>query len=313
MPARLYPPRRRPGGRSVGRGIGTWIWLTSVASAAACVFVPPPPLPEELAQSEPGGAQAPPTTTGDPSGSGPPAATGESSPSTTAPSEAPAFEKGSLPPVGLSATEIVAYNKAQGDPRPEGVPLDEALSGISGTGSLWARFHTARGPIDCRLLEDRTPLTVANFVALARGIRPVLDRDSDTWGPRRWYDGSTFHRVIPGFMIQGGDPTGTGLGSPGYVITDEFAPDLRHDRAGILSMANRGPGTGSAQFFITLAPTPHLDGKHTVFGECSEAGTDLADDIALVPRSADDKPVDPERVDAVELYRAPEPRTATRP
>ncbi|TPV92340.1 MAG: peptidylprolyl isomerase [Myxococcales bacterium FL481] len=278
-------------------------------SLASCVFVPPPPLPEELAAEPPEGtvpAQSTASPTAEVASTDPTSPTPETG--EAGESSAPRFEKGKPPPVGLSASEIIAYNAAQGDPRPEGIPFDEALAGISGEGALWARFHTVRGPIDCRLLEDRTPLTVANFVALARGIRPVLNRDTDTWAPKRWYDGSVFHRVIPGFMIQGGDPTGTGLGNPGYVLTDEFAPDLNHDRAGVLSMANRGPGTGSAQFFITLAPTPHLDGRHTVFGECDPPSVGIADDIALVPRSAEDKPDEPETIDGVEIYRSGAPR-----
>jgi cyclophilin family peptidyl-prolyl cis-trans isomerase len=117
--------------------------------------------------------------------------------------------------------------------------------------SYTARFKTQRGDIDVQLHADKAPLTVENFVNLARS---------------GFYDGTTFHRVIPGFMAQGGDPTGTGRGGPGYEFGDEFSPELRHDAAGVLSMANAGPGTNGSQFFLTFGPTPHLDGKHTVFG-----------------------------------------------
>jgi len=117
--------------------------------------------------------------------------------------------------------------------------------------TLKAIMETSKGTININLFADRTPVTVASFVNLAR---------------RGYYDGLKFHRVIDNFMIQGGCPQGTGTGGPGYAFEDEFAKDLRHDRAGILSMANAGPGTNGSQFFITHGPTPHLDGKHTVFG-----------------------------------------------
>ena len=117
---------------------------------------------------------------------------------------------------------------------------------------LIANFETARGPIRVRLFADKAPLTVANFVNLAQ---------------RGYYDGLNFHRVIGDFMIQGGCPRGTGTGGPGYRFEDECRPDARHDKPGVLSMANAGPGTNGSQFFITHGPTPHLDGKHTVFGE----------------------------------------------
>jgi cyclophilin family peptidyl-prolyl cis-trans isomerase len=118
-----------------------------------------------------------------------------------------------------------------------------------------ARIRTDRGEIVCELFAREAPLTVENFVNLARS---------------GFYDGTTFHRVISGFMAQGGDPTGTGTGGPGYQFRDEFSPSLRHDSAGILSMANAGPNTNGSQFFITYAPTPHLDGRHTVFGRVVE-------------------------------------------
>ena len=127
-------------------------------------------------------------------------------------------------------------------------------SGISQDNELTAVVTTTKGDIRIALFPTDAPLTVANFVNLAQ---------------RGYYDGLTFHRVIPDFMIQGGDPTGTGRGGPGYNFADEFSPSRRHDSAGILSMANAGPGTNGSQFFITHGPTPHLDGKHSVFGKVS--------------------------------------------
>lgn len=124
-------------------------------------------------------------------------------------------------------------------------------------------LKTDKGDIDATLFADKTPTTCANFLNLAK---------------RGYYDGVTFHRVIPNFMIQGGDPTGTGRGGPGYKFADEFHPDLKHSKAGIFSMANAGPGTNGSQFFITHGPTPHLNGKHSVFGEVTK-GQDVVDRI----------------------------------
>ena len=126
---------------------------------------------------------------------------------------------------------------------------------------LYATLTTPRGPITLRLFADRVPLTVANFVGLAEGTLNQSAPDTP------FYDGLTFHRVVPGFIIQGGDPLGNGTGGPGYAFQDELDPKLRHDRAGIVSMANSGPNSNGSQFFITLGPAPHLDYLHTVFGE----------------------------------------------
>ena len=129
-----------------------------------------------------------------------------------------------------------------------------------------ATFETDKGDIVVSLFADKAPNTVNNFVFLAR---------------EGFYDGTTFHRVIPDFMAQGGDPTGTGRGSPGYRFADEFAPGLKHDKPGILSMANAGPNTNGSQFFLTFVPTPHLDGRHAVFGEVT-AGMDVL--LSVSPR-----------------------------
>jgi cyclophilin family peptidyl-prolyl cis-trans isomerase len=134
-------------------------------------------------------------------------------------------------------------------------PLAPPSGALDTTKSYTARFKTEKGDIVVELFADRAPLTVENFVNLARA---------------GFYDGTTFHRVIGGFMAQGGDPTGTGTGGPGYDFGDEFHPSLRHDSAGILSMANAGPGTNGSQFFITYGPTPHLNDRHSVFGKVTE-------------------------------------------
>jgi len=141
---------------------------------------------------------------------------------------------------------------------------------------LYAKFVTSKGEIITTLEFEKTPLTVTNFVGLAEGTRNFKDSKGRTSG--RYYDGLIFHRVIPKFMVQGGCPLGTGTGGPGYDFPDEFDPSLKHDRPGVLSMANAGPGTNGSQFFITHVPTPWLDGKHTVFGHVI-VGQDVVDAI----------------------------------
>jgi len=157
---------------------------------------------------------------------------------------------------------------------------------------LYAVFQTTMGRIVCRLFPDKVPETVKNFVGLANGSKRWYDDKKKSWAQRRYYDGLTFHRVIPNFMIQGGDQLGTGMGNIGYTFKDEFSPDLRFDKPGRLAMANAGPNTNGAQFFITVAPTPHLNDHHTIFGEVVE-GQDVADRISQVPRNAEDKPNTP--------------------
>src|SRR5436190_6215427 len=132
---------------------------------------------------------------------------------------------------------------------------------------LKARFTTSEGAFTVQLFDAEAPNTVANFVGLADGSKEWTDPRSGQKVKRPLYNGTIFHRVIPGFMIQGGDPLGTGTGGPGYRFEDEFTPELRHDKAGILSMANAGPNTNGSQFFITHRATPQLDGRHSVFGE----------------------------------------------
>ncbi len=157
-------------------------------------------------------------------------------------------------------------------------------------GPLYATFNTSMGNIVVRLYEDKAPKTVENFVGLATGTKEWTDPKTGEKVKRPLYNGTIFHRVIPNFMIQGGDPMGNGRGGPGYRFADEFSPDLRHNKPGILSMANAGPNTNGSQFFITLAPTPHLDNRHSVFGEVVQ-GQEVAVAIANVPRGANDRPL----------------------
>ncbi len=157
---------------------------------------------------------------------------------------------------------------------------------------IYAVFDTTEGKFKIKLFADKTPRTVENFISLAEG--------SKTGKP--FYDGTIFHRVIPDFMIQGGDPEGTGRGGPGYKFADEFHKDLKHAKAGIVSMANAGPNTNGSQFFITVAATPWLDNKHSVFGEVSE-GYDVVEKISRVKRGAQDRPVKEVVVNSVKIER----------
>lgn len=160
---------------------------------------------------------------------------------------------------------------------------------------LTAVFKTNKGTFEAELYASECPETVWNFVNLAEG------RQETTRGGN-YYDGLTFHRVIDGFMIQGGCPFGIGNGGPGYQFKDEFHKDLRHDDEGILSMANAGPGTNGSQFFVTLGPTPHLDGKHTVFGKVTQ-GMEVVKEIGSVKTGRNDKPVDPVVMESVTIRR----------
>jgi len=156
--------------------------------------------------------------------------------------------------------------------------------------ALYATLKTSMGEIVIRLFEDKAPGTVANFVGLATGAKAWSDPKTGQQVMRPLYDGTIIHRVIPGFMIQGGDPLGRGSGGPGYTFSDEFHPDLRHDKPGILSMANAGPNSNGSQFFITHRATPWLDGKHSVFGEVVK-GQEVVEAIGNASRDARDRPL----------------------
>jgi peptidyl-prolyl cis-trans isomerase A (cyclophilin A) len=156
--------------------------------------------------------------------------------------------------------------------------------------STFAKFSTTEGDFKVRLYDDKAPKTVANFVGLAEGTQEWTDPKTRQQVKRPFYNGLIFHRVIEGFMLQGGCPVGTGTGGPGYQFADEFGPGLKHDRPGLLSMANAGPNTNGSQFFVTLVPTPWLDNKHAIFGEVVE-GMDVVQKIGKTPTGRNDKPV----------------------
>jgi peptidyl-prolyl cis-trans isomerase A (cyclophilin A) len=161
---------------------------------------------------------------------------------------------------------------------------------------IWAEFHTSLGMFKAKFFAKECPETVWNFINLAEG-RQKTSREG------KFYDGLNFHRVIKGFMIQGGCPEGSGRGGPGYRFQDECRADLKHDKPGIFSMANAGPGTNGSQFFITLAPTPHLNGRHTVFGYV-ESGMDVVEKIGATKTDFSDKPITPVVIEKVVVLRA---------
>jgi peptidyl-prolyl cis-trans isomerase A (cyclophilin A) len=167
---------------------------------------------------------------------------------------------------------------------------------------IYAHFDTSEGRFTVKLFHEQAPKTVENFVGLAEGTKGWTHPGTGERKQTPFYDGIVFHRVIDGFMIQGGDPLGQGVGGPGYKFPDEFHPSLRHTKAGILSMANAGPNTNGSQFFITLGPTPHLDNRHSVFGEVVE-GLDVVQRIGKVPTDRRDRPAKDVVINSVTIER----------
>ncbi|WP_109485343.1 peptidylprolyl isomerase [Occallatibacter savannae] len=199
-------------------------------------------------------------------------------------------------PVAVTAFAAAAF--AQESTKPAEAPLPDApqataAAQIQPTGPAVV-MDTSMGRITCKFFEKEAPKTVANFIALTEGKKDWIDpKTQQKMHDKPLYDGTVFHRVIPEFMIQGGDPTGTGMGDPGYSFGDEFNPDLKFDVAGRLAMANSGPNTNGSQFFITEVPTEFLNGKHTIFGQCDEPSVNVVKTIARVERDPNDKPVTP--------------------
>lgn len=176
------------------------------------------------------------------------------------------------------------------------------MSVVSTQKTATAILHTNRGDISIDLFGNHAPQAVDNFVGLAKGTKDYSERNASGGEEGPFYDGAIFHRVIDGFMIQGGDPTGTGRGGPGYRFGDEFHPELQFDRPYLLAMANAGPGTNGSQFFITVAPTPHLNNHHTIFGEVTDADSQkVVDTIAETKTDRFDRPLDDIVIDSVEI------------
>lgn len=184
---------------------------------------------------------------------------------------------------------------------PDPVAAFRDLLGVGPTGSLTATIETSEGPVVCDLFWEHAPVTVGSFVGLATGRQAWKDPRTGQPGEGALYDGTTFHRVIPEFMIQGGDPTGTGTGGPGYRFIDETLPVKSLDRPGLLAMANSGPATNGSQWFITETPVTYLDGKHTVFGECTPESLDIVKRIARVPRDQADRPQEPVVIERISV------------
>jgi cyclophilin family peptidyl-prolyl cis-trans isomerase len=207
--------------------------------------------------------------------------------------------------IGLAALLAGAFAQTPPATAPAAAPAREP--------GLYATIHTSMGDVTVKLFEKEAPITVKNFVALARGTKPWKDPKTGKMVTRPLYSGTTFHRVIPNFMIQGGDPMGNGSGDIGFTIPDEFVPTLKFDVPGRLAMANTGePHTGASQFFITVVPTPHLNGKHTIFGQVIE-GQDVVNKIVAVPTGAEDKPKMPVKIVSITIKRegpAPAPPAA---
>ncbi|MCX4245541.1 peptidylprolyl isomerase [Paraliomyxa miuraensis] len=234
----------------------------------------------------------------------------DTNPVTVVAAKTPQMPKaGMLPPEGMTPEQLKEFAAASGDPTGGTFTLEQAFAGDpdladKSKGKLMAAFETTMGSFECELYEDDVPLTVANFVGLARGTRPTWDKKRNAWVTKRYYDGNIFHRVIKNFMIQTGDDSNSGRGNPGYVLADEFVKKLVHDSAGVLSMANRSkPNTGSTQFFITVRDTKHLDGKHAVFGKCADASVPIEISNVKVDHRAGDRPYEQIKIDAVKILR----------
>ncbi len=252
------------------------VLLSILALAAGCEHKSKS---SEPAQQPPAG-QTPPTTP--PANMTAKAAPREPGPpAPAAPAQPPASQDEVRPP---TAADLTTYTKD-----------------LQGNGKLVATFETSMGTIHCELFPDKTPMTVANFVGLATGKKPWLNpKTGSVETGKPFFDGVVFHRVIPEFMIQGGDPLGIGRGGPGYQFGDEFLPDLRM-QPGTLAMANAGPSTNGSQFFITEVAPEHLNGKHTIFGQCKEL--DLVKQIARVPQDESNKPNTPVTMNKVTISK----------
>jgi peptidyl-prolyl cis-trans isomerase A (cyclophilin A) len=264
--------------------VGTIGSLLVLALALGCQKTTPEPEPSKPADE----AKTEPVT--------PPPAASEAAPVTTAAATASAAPAPTSKPV---ATVPVSPD----DPLAGKFTLEDATKGLTGSGALYAEIQTELGKLECELYEDKAPITVANFVGLARGLRPFRQPDGK-WAKKNGYDGTTFHRVIKGFMIQGGDPQGTGGGEPGYVIPDEVWPGAHHDERGQLCMANRGKNTNGMQFFIMDGKAAHLDGGYTIFGKC--APEEVITKLSSVEVQGDHS-VKPTKINKVVIKRKPKP------
>ena len=214
----------------------------------------------------------------------------------------------------FSLCSLLSWSQAAPAPKP--APAKKTPGAAVPAGPPTAIIDTTSGKLTCTLFPDKAPIGVANFVGLARGTKPWSDPVSGkkvTGKPL--YNGTIFHRVIPNFMIQGGDPKGDGTGDPGYKFKNETSPDLGFDQAGRLAYANAGPGTNGSQFFVTEVPYPSLNGGYTIFGQCDEASVELVKTIALAARDSNDRPYAPVKITKITVTGIPNParRATTKP
>jgi peptidyl-prolyl cis-trans isomerase A (cyclophilin A) len=217
-----------------------------------------------------------------------------------------------------SATALAQDNPKPVEPALPDAPQATAAAMIHPNGPTVV-IDTSMGRITCQFFEKQAPKTVANFIALAQGTKDWVDPQTQKkMHDKPLYDGTILHRVIPEFMIQGGDPTGTGAGDPGFTFEDEFDPNLNFDVPGRLAMANSGPNTNGTQFFITEVPTEHLNQHHTIFGQCDDPSVNVVKAIARVERDPNDKPVTPVVLKKVTIIPEgqpvpPDPNSAAKP
>jgi peptidyl-prolyl cis-trans isomerase A (cyclophilin A) len=200
---------------------------------------------------------------------------------------------------GSTDKPVAQVPVSDGDPVKGKFTMDDATKGLAGQGKLVATMKTDKGTLQCELWPDKAPITVANFVGLARGLRPWKTPAGD-WVKKPLYDGTPFHRIIPGFMIQGGDPKGNGSGDPGFVIPDEIWAGAHHDQRGLICMANRGHDTNGSQFFIMDGVASHLDGGYTIFGMCTP---DSVIQSIAASQVAGDRAVNPPKIEKVTVAR----------
>lgn len=205
-------------------------------------------------------------------------------------------------PLLILTAAILCFGQAAAPAKPAATPAKPAAAPSTNPTAV---IHTTAGDLHCKLFEKETPITVENFIGLSNGTKEWKNPVSHV--PKKGvplYDGTIFHRIIPNFMIQGGDPAGNGSGDPGYKFRDETVPTILFDRPGRLAMANSGPGTNGSQFFITEVPTPHLNGRHTIFGQCDPAAIELVKTIArMASDPRDNRPFHPVKITHIEIQR----------
>jgi peptidyl-prolyl cis-trans isomerase A (cyclophilin A) len=276
--------------------------------SAACKRAPAEPEPtrsEATAETTPSAAE--PATPATATAQGSDSYAGSTTPAAAAAaSTASAVAKEAAPerpvPPGhrkVTAKPVAPVTPSPDDPLGGKFTLEDATKGLPGKGALVAEIKTSLGKLTCELYDDRAPITVANFVGLARGVRPFKNPQG-AWTKTPAYDGTTFHRIIRGFMIQGGDPAGTGAGEPGYVIPDEVWDGAYHSERGLICMANRGPNTNGMQFFIMDGSSPHLDSGYTIFGKC---GPDAVVEKIASTEVRGERPTTPPKIEKVTIRR----------